>query len=49
MIVAAARVIEERLRTSKTVRRFTRSSLYLLQRVSPWVHDYVRIRLRRIV
>jgi hypothetical protein len=48
-VIAAARLVEERVRTSRTLRRAARSALYVLARVSPEVRDYVRIRVRRIV
>ncbi len=48
-VVAAARVLEERVRTSRRLRRAARSALYVLSRVSPEVRDYVRIRVRRLV
>ncbi|MGZ3420380.1 MAG: hypothetical protein ACXVEF_08765 [Polyangiales bacterium] len=48
-LVAAARVVEERIRTSRRLRKLARTSLFVLARVSPEVKDYVRIRLRRIV
>lgn len=48
-VVAAARVVEERIRRSRRLRRVARASLYVLSRVSPEVRDYVRIRVRRIV
>ena len=47
--IAVARVVEERVRTSRRLRRLSRRALYLLSRVSPEVRDYVRIRVRRIV
>jgi hypothetical protein len=49
VIVAASRVLEERIRTSRALRRAARRALFVLSRVSPEVRDYVRIRLRRIV
>lgn len=48
-LIAAARMIEERVRRSRRVRRAARSVLFVLSRVSPEVRDYVRIRVRRIV
>jgi hypothetical protein len=48
-VLAAARVLEERVRTSQRLRRAARSALYVLSRVSPSARDYVRIRVRRIV
>jgi len=48
-VVAAARVVEERVRTSRTLRRAARSTLYVLAKLSPEARDYVRIRVRRIV
>lgn len=48
-LIAAARMVEERARTSRRLRRVARSLLYVLSRVSPEVRDYVRIRVRRIV
>lgn len=48
-LVAAARVLEERLRTSRRLRTLARRALFVLSRVSPEAKDYVRIRLRRIV
>lgn len=48
-IVAAARLVEERIRTSRTLRALARGSLVVLARVSPEVRDYVRIRVRRVV
>lgn len=48
-LVAAARVLEERLRTSRALRTLSRRALYVLSRVSPEAKDFVRIRLRRIV
>jgi hypothetical protein len=48
-LIAAARVLEERIRTSRRLRTIARRTLYALSRVSPEAKDYVRIRLRRIV
>lgn len=48
-VIAAARVLEERVRTSRTLRRTARRAVVLLSRVSPEVRDYIRIRVRRIV
>jgi hypothetical protein len=48
-LIAAARVVEERLRTSRRLRKAARTTLYLLSRVSPEARDFVRIRVRRIV
>jgi hypothetical protein len=48
-VVAVGRVVEERVRTSRRLRRIARRALYVLSRVSPEVRDYVRIRVRRIV
>lgn len=48
-VIAAARLVEERVRTSRRLRAAARSALYLLSRVSPEVRDYIRIRLRRVV
>ena len=48
-LIAAARVLEERVRLSRRVRDAARRTLVVLARVSPEVRDYVRIRVRRIV
>lgn len=48
-LVAAARVLEQRIRTSRRLRALARRSLVVLARVSPDLRDYVRIRVRRIV
>jgi hypothetical protein len=48
-LIAAARLLEERIRTSKALRRVARKGLAVLSRYSPEVRDYVRIRVRRIV
>lgn len=48
-VVAAARVVEERVRTSRRLRRLARNAVVVLARISPEVRDYVRIRVRRIV
>jgi hypothetical protein len=48
-LIAAARVLEERVRTSRRLRAISRRALFVLSRVSPEAKDYVRIRLRRIV
>lgn len=48
-VIAAARIVEERVRTSRTLRRAARSALYVASRVSREARDYVRIRVRRIV
>lgn len=48
-LVAAARLVEERLRTSRTLRRAARGTLALLARYSKEARSFVRIRTRRIV
>ena len=48
-IIAAARIVEERLRTSKTVRRAARKTAALLARRSKEARDFVRIRLMRLI
>jgi hypothetical protein len=48
-VIAAARVLEERLRTSRPLRRAARSALYVASRMSREARDYVRIRVRRMV
>ncbi len=48
-VVAAARVVEERVRTSRTLRKVARSALRVAAGVSREARDYVRIRVRRIV
>jgi len=48
-VIAAARIVEERIRTSRRLRALARGTLVVLARLSPEVRDYVRIRVRRIV
>lgn len=47
--IAAARVVEDRLRRSRRVSRLARRAAAALARVSPEARAFVRIRLMRIV
>lgn len=47
--VAAARVVEQRLRTSPRAVKLGRKAFAALARISPEVRAYVRLRLMRIV
>ncbi len=46
--IAVARLLEEQVRTSGSVRRSVRSALYVLARRSREARELVRIRVRRI-
>ncbi|MBI2391436.1 MAG: hypothetical protein HYV09_17735 [Deltaproteobacteria bacterium] len=48
-LIAAARMVEERVRTSRRLRAIARAAMVVLARLSPEARDYVRIRVRRIV
>lgn len=48
-VIAAGRLVEERLRTSRRLRAAARTAMVVLARLSPEARDYVRIRVRRIV
>jgi hypothetical protein len=48
-IVAAARVVEQRLRGSRRARRAGRRLLAAIAKVSPEARDFVRMRLMRLV
>jgi hypothetical protein len=47
--VAAARVLEARLRRSKRVMRAARGALAALARVSPEARAFIRLRVMRLV
>jgi hypothetical protein len=49
VIVAAARVVEERVRTSPRVRRAARAAMALAAKRSTEARAFVRIRLMRLV
>jgi hypothetical protein len=49
MTVAAARVIERRVRTSRTLRRNARNGMAMLARLSREGRAFVRLRLMPIV
>lgn len=48
-LVAAARVVEERLRTAPLLRRALRDALAFAARRSREAKDYVRVRVRPVV
>jgi hypothetical protein len=48
-LVAAARVIEERVRRSRTIRRFGRDAAAALAKRSKEARAFVRLRLMRLV
>ncbi len=49
LFVAGARVLEERIRTSRRVRKHARRAMVLLTRVSSEARAFVRVRLMPIV
>ncbi len=48
-VIALGRVLEERARTSPTLRRWSRGALAFAARHSREARDYVRVRVRPVV
>lgn len=48
-VIATARILEQRLRASRRLRRAARRSAAWLARVSPSARAFVRLRLMRLV